>query len=170
MDISIAATLHSHLARYPSLQLADVYKLIHQAALGSAHAIHDAESARNRLARELAEMGAGPDEPLFDPLSDETGIVRVHLRPFLAQGGDPAQLLAAFLRTANEFHGVTQTLERYWDIAASLGCFPDGDMQAFLRPLRAQNYPALHHSPEYERLYRPAYRVIKRDHLAKQET
>jgi hypothetical protein len=158
--MSFKSTLLSHLARYPAMQLADVYKLIHQAALGSEHAIRDPESAHNWLTRELAEMGEGPTEPLLDPLSDKAGILRVHLRPYIASDGDPAQLLKAFIRTANEFHGDTQTLENYWHIATSLGHFPAAEMEAFIQSMRAQNYPAVHHSSKYESLYRPAYRVV----------
>ncbi len=164
----IEATLTSHLARYPAMQLVDLYKLIHQAAMGSEHAIRDAESARNWLTRELAGMGDdcratsrhGIPEPLMDPLSDETGIIRVHLRPYIASGGDPARLLDDFIRTANEFNGDPQTLEKYWHIATSLGHFPAVEMDGLIQSMRAKNYPAVHHSPEYERLYRPAYRVV----------
>jgi len=166
--MNFEAILASHLARYPAMQLADVYKLIHQASMGSEHAIRDPESARNWLTRELAEMGDGCRatsrhgflEPLLDPLSDETGIIRVHLRPYVASGSDPTRLLDAFIRTANEFHGDTQTLETYWRAAINLGRFPAVEMDEFIQPMRAKNYPAVHHSPKYERLYRPAYRVV----------
>ena len=67
--------LASHFARYPAMQLTDLYKLIHQAALGSEHAICAEASAREWLTRELAEMGVGPAEPLPDLLSVQTGIV-----------------------------------------------------------------------------------------------
>lgn len=166
--MNFESILASHLARYPAMQLADVYKLIHQASMGSEHAIRDAESTRNWLTRELAEMSDGCratsrhgfPEPLLDPLSDETGIIRVHLRPYVASGGDPAWLLDAFIRTANEFHGDTQTLETCWHAAARLGRFPLVEMDEFIQPLRAKNYPAIHHSPEYQRRYCPAYRVV----------
>lgn len=169
----IETTILSHLARYPAMQLADVFKLIHQASMGSEHAIRDAESARNWLTHELAEMGDGCratsrhgfPEPLFDPLSDETGIIRIHLRPYIASDGDPAKLLEAFLRTANEFRGSTKTLENYWKIVARLSHFPAAGMDTFIQSMRAQSYPAVHHSTEYERLYRPAYRVIKKEYL-----
>ncbi|MCX7609714.1 MAG: hypothetical protein N2049_10930 [Anaerolineales bacterium] len=158
--MSVESVLLSHFARYPAMGLADLYKLIHQAALGSEHAIRDPEAARRWLNEELASLGEGPDEPLLDLLSEETGILRVHLRPYLASGGDPEHLLRAFLRTANEFRGHADTLERYWQTAIRLERFPPDEMEKFIRPLRAKNYPAVHHSPLYERLYRPAYRVI----------
>jgi hypothetical protein len=144
------------------MQIQDVYKLIHQAALGSEHAISDPESARNRMERELAEMGAGLDEPFLDPISEDEQIVRVHLRSFVAQGGDPDMLLDAFIRTANEFRGDIQVLKNYLNIAKTTQHFPSAAMDEFIESMQARNYPAVHHSPEYERLYRPAYRVVWR--------
>lgn len=164
------STLLAHFTRYPAMQLADMYKLIHQAAMGSEHAVRDIESARNWLTRELAEMRKGPVEPLVDPLSAETGITRVHLRPYIASGGNPAKLLEAFVRTANQHNGSTDRLERYWAEAICLAesgqlPFSAPEIQRFFEPLKAQNFPAVHHSPEYEHLYHPAYRVILQEYL-----
>ena len=154
--------LRNHLVRYPAMQVQDVYKLIHQAALGSEHAIADPESARKWLERELAGMGVDSEEVTIDPISPDGQIVRVHLRPFVAQGGVPEALLDAFIRTANEFRGNQNALESYWKIATGIMHFSHEEMDEFIGPLRAQNYPAVHHSEAYEHAYRPAYRVILR--------
>lgn len=154
--------LQSHFTRYPAMQIRDVYKLIHQAALGSEHAISNPESAHAWLERELNEMGDGRIESVIDPLSPDGEIVRVHLRPFLATGKPPKILFDAFLRTAKEYRGNVNTLEQYWKITVSIGHFPVVDMDEFIRPMKAQNYPAVHHSDEYKKIYRPAYRVVCR--------
>jgi len=156
----IKNVLHSHFSRYPAMQIQDVYKLIHQATTGSEHAVTDIESARNWLRRELAEMGEGPQEPLIDPISPEGIIARIHLRPFVIAGRDPDLLLDAFIRTANEFHGDGHLLDQFWRAAIAMGKFPAAEMGGFIRTMKEQNYPAVHHSPKYEKLYRPAYRVI----------
>jgi hypothetical protein len=152
--------LRSHLIRYPAIQIQDVYKLIHQATLGSEHAISNPESAYAWLERELSEMGDGMDEPVADPISADGEIVRVHLRPFLATGKSHKILFDAFLRTAKEYQGKLSTLEQYWKIAVSMGHFPVVDMDEFIQRIKAQEYPAAHHSDEYKKLYRPAYRVV----------
>jgi len=144
------------------MQIQDVYKLIHQGALGSEHAISNPESARQWMERELVEMGEGPNEPVMDPISEDGQIVRVHLRPFAAQGGSADLLLAAFIRTANEYHGEVQVLERNWKIATSTGNYPTVEMDYLIQSTQAQAYPAMHHSFDYKRLYRPAYRVVCR--------
>lgn len=152
--------LRFHLDRYPEMQIQDVYKLLHQAALGSEHAVSKPELARNWLTRELAEMGEGPAEPLIDPISPGGGIVRIHLRSFVAAGYDSDLLLDAFIRTANEYQGEAYLLERYWQAAVEIATFPKLKMNKFFHSMQAKYYPAVHHSSKYENLYRPAYRVV----------
>ena len=160
--MTIEAILRDHFSRYPAMQIQDVYKLLHQAALGSEHAISNPEGARKWMERELIDMGSGSDEVTIDPISPDGQIVRVHLRPFIAQGGSPETLLAAFIRTANEFHGDKSLLESYWKTATGMMQFSPVEMDEFIGPMRAQDYPALHHSSAYEKMYHPAYRVVLR--------
>jgi len=156
-----APILKSHLARYPEMQIQAIYKLIHQAALGSEHAVTDRHAAGVWLEREIMQLGDEDAEPAIDPISADGQIVRVHLRPFLAENGDPEALLTAFVRTANEFHGDEQTLKNYWDIA--MGFFPPAAMDDFIQSMKG--YPAMHHSEIYTQRYRPAYRVILQKYL-----
>jgi hypothetical protein len=128
--------------------------------MGSGHAVTNPESARDWLVRELAEMGEGPTELLIDPISPDGRIARIHLRPFVAAGHDPDVLLDAFIRTANEYHGDVRLLEQYWQAAMATSKFPAVEMEEFIRSMKVRNYPAVHHSTEYEKLYRPAYRVV----------
>ena len=156
----IGKVLLDHLSRYPLLQIQDLYKLLHQAALGSEHAVPDRESVERWLTRELVEMGEGASEPLIDPISHDGKIARVHLRPYVAAGHAPMLLLDAFILTANEHHGDPQLLELYWQDAVALDVFPVSEMNELLGDLRDKSFPAVHHSADYERLYRPAYRVV----------
>jgi hypothetical protein len=157
--------LRSHLTRYPAMQIQDVYKLIHQAALGSEHAAPDPESARKWMEREIAEMGDGPSESVIDPISPDGEIVRVHLRPFASRGGSLEKLVEAFIRTATEYRGEIALLENYWATAVRLENFPAADMDNFFQPMKADNFPAVHHSSEFKKAYSPAYRVIARKFL-----
>lgn len=162
--------LTSHISRYPEMKIQDVYKLIHQASMGSEHAISDLGEARTWLEQELNELGEGPQEPVKDPISVDENILRVHLRPYMTAGGKPEALLEAFIRTAKESQGDTHLLEQYWDVAAQLAKesklpFPASEMEIFFESLKAQGFPAMHHSLGYKRKYRPAYRVVKADFL-----
>jgi hypothetical protein len=120
LESSIHRLLRLHLDRYPLLQLEDLYKLLHQGVLGSEHAVTSPSGAREWLEREIAGLGPGPEEPLIDPISGDGRIARVHLRPFLAGGGDQEALLTAFVRTANEHHGSRREFEAAWHLAESL--------------------------------------------------
>ena len=160
--------------RYPLMEIQDVYKLVHQAAMGSEHAVSDAEAAQQWMDREIAALAGGPDDPLFDPLTPDGQLVRVHLRPYLAGGRDPDSLVRAFVETANTYPGSVDRLRRYWRYAeksAEAGTLPfrRNAMAAFLAEQAEAGYPAVHHSEQYEAAYAPAYRVVARQHLDAQQ-
>ena len=60
----------------------DICKLLHQAVLDSEHATSSPEVAREWLASEIAQLSAGPDDPLIDPLRLDSMVTRVHLPRF----------------------------------------------------------------------------------------
>jgi hypothetical protein len=157
--------LTAQVSRYPRLEIQDLYKLIFQASFGSEHAVGDFEAARRRLMCELHELPSGPEEPTADPISPDGRIVRVNLRPYLANGGDPAALLEAFVRTGREYRGAGATLRRYWRYAERMAtagplAFAPEALRGFFAEIQAAGFPAVHHSPAYTTAYRPAYRVV----------
>jgi hypothetical protein len=156
--------IRDHLARYPLMEPVDLYKLLHQAALGSEHAVRDTAGVREWLDQELATMGPGPAEPLVDSLRADGRIVRVHLRPFAAAGGDPEALLRAFIATGS-IRGDPDDLRRAGEVAVRLARenalpWADTTISALFAGLAAQGYPAVHHSETFMEHYRPAYRVV----------
>ena len=162
--------LVDQIARYPQMEIQDLYKLLFQAVMGSEHAISSLDAARSWLKRELENLPEGPDEPTIDVISPDDSIVRVNLRPFIQSGGDPSSLLDAFIRTANEYRGTRELLWLYWSFAERLAeagelPFKQDDMQAFYKRVEEGGFPAVHHTSRYEEAYRPAYRVIKQEYL-----
>lgn len=173
MEETLGRILAAQYRRYPHLQIVDLYKLLHQAGMGSEHAVSDEGGARAWLERELTTMGTGPEEPLIDDISPSGEIVRVHLRPYIGAGHDPDKLLEAFLRTAREYRGSVGRLQRYGAAAeqmASAGLLPLQPHQIgeFMQRMEQQGFPAVHHSHIYEHLYQPAYRVVARQFLENQ--
>ena len=172
---STGGILRAQIARYPRMEIADLYKLIHQSVFGSEHAVSDPEAARGWLTAEIARMNApdalpsepgAPLDPAIDPISAGGEVARVHLRPFLARGGSAEALLAAFVETANEHHGSAGEFGAAWAIAESLAAsgalpFSPDSVRAFGVALAAQGFPAVHHSEAYRRAYAPAYRVVR---------
>jgi hypothetical protein len=162
--------LTAHAERYPLWALDDLYKLIHQASMGSEHALSDEAQARDWLTREFASLGQGPEEPLIDIISPLGQLVRVHLRPFVRLRIDGELLLKAFVRTAERFQGSADRILEYAETAADLAraCFLrfDGhEVTRYMLRMKDAGFPAVHHSPEFTAAYRPAYRVIARHEL-----
>jgi hypothetical protein len=159
------AVIEAHTARYPDSGPEDLYKLLHQGATGSEHAVESHDAARRWLQRELADLGEGPPEPMVDTIAPAGAHVRVHLRSFVAAGGDPERLLSAFVTTANQAPAPTSRLRCVLDAAVKLaeeGLLSMGPdtLEAYFDAQRVAGYPAVHHSDGFVTRYRPAYRVV----------
>lgn len=160
----------SHVSRYPLAQIEDLYKLAHQAALGSEHAVESIDTAMDWLTREIDEMGTAPEEPMLDPISGDGQILRIHLQPYITSGADPEILLNAFLQTANNFPGSTEKLSRYWMTTTRLAeeeaiQFTPDELRTYFTRMKSLNFPAVHHSPQYLDSYKPHYRVVAQNYL-----
>jgi hypothetical protein len=164
----IGELLGRHLERYPRMELADVYKLLHQAAMGPGHALDDPAAARALLEREASALTDVGPEALADRISPDGRLARVHLRPYLAAGYELRALADAFQETATTTPGSRDKLERFCaclgDLADAGGIpFSRAEVTAYLTHIAAQGYPVVHHSVAYRTAYRPAYRVVALD-------
>lgn len=155
----------AHVERYPHMQPADLYKLLHQATYGAEHAVAYGD-ARAWLDRELAALDDGPPEPVIEPLGRDGRFMRVHLRPYLAAGGSEETLLSAFVDTADEAPD-RRAFECALDAANELDAFPwpRARWDAYVAEQRTLDFPAVGHSPEFTSAYRPAYRLIARNRI-----
>ena len=156
------------------LRIEDAYKWLVHATRGGEHAVADGFAVRKWLENEWATLSPPqPGEPPWVPLTADGRIGRLNLRPYRAQGGDPAALLAAFLAGADAFDASPAQFRRAWNaLGRELKNQPVGHLTAekwrrLDREMRAQGYPALHHSPEYEQARQPAYRVLPADEARK---
>lgn len=166
----IGELIAHHLRRYPRMELADVYKLLHQAAMGSGHAVGDSAEARAKLEEELTRLEEGPDDPVADPISPDGKVARIHLRPYVAAGHNVDLLLDAFIHTAQAYPGAPDRLERFCaclgDVAAAGGLpYARNEVESYVKTIAARGYPVVHHSDAYRSAYRPAYRVVGLDLL-----
>ncbi len=152
-------------ARDPAFRVEDAYKWIVQATRGGEHAVADDAGPRSWLGQEWAGLGSpAPGEGLIEPLAN--GVVRLHLRPYKARGGDKETLLAAFVASARDFRADPSALLGAWrQLGEKLRERPAGRLtpEAWVElddRLRSKGYPAIHHSASYEKRHRPAYRVL----------
>jgi hypothetical protein len=162
----IRRIISAQVMRHPRMEPQDLYKLLHQAAMGSAHAIDDTAGVRLWMERELVTMGDRPIDPLIDTIAPDGSVVLVHLRPWVAAGRSTDSLLAAFVRSAGVIPPDTAKLARYLGLAdamARAGGLPFGaaPWRDLVEGQRRGGYPAVHHSPSYEMAYHPAYRVVQ---------
>lgn len=162
--------LSSHLYRYPLAQIEDFYKLCHQAALGSEHAVSDVQAARKWLEFEMEELEAWSPEKLIDPISADGQILRIHLRPYVDHFTDHEILLKAFIKTANEYPGSKVILKKYWQMVEMSSAngeitTPLERLSSFFLEMAAKGFPAMHHSTQYRSTYNPHYRVVAKSFL-----
>ena len=151
----------------PELRIEDAYKWLFHATRGGEHAVANEFAVRKWLENEWAALGPPqPDEPLWTPLTLDGRIGRLNLRPYRAQGGDPEPLLAAFIESAKTFDASPARFRAAWRaLGRELKTQPVGHLtwsawRRLDREMRARDYPANHHSPEYECAHQPAYRVL----------
>jgi hypothetical protein len=161
----IGQLLGQHLRRYPRMELADIYKLLHQAAMGAGHAVGDPGAARALLHSEAQSLGEGPPDPIVDPISPDGKLARVHLRPYVAAGRDLDALADAFVQTAQRFSASPERLAKFCgclgDLADAQGIpLSRAQVNEYFDTIVAQAYPVVRHSEAYRAAYRPAYRVV----------
>ena len=157
--------IRSHALRYPLMECTDIYKLIYQAAMGSAHRVRSIDSAREFFNEEISNIGSGPVEPVVDIIAYDGSVCRINIRPYLQAGYSSDKLIEMFCRTAEEFTGSTTKLELYcWWIlrmkASGLLTVNIQDIDQYLTEMAESGYPAVHHSSVYRDSYSPSYRVI----------
>jgi hypothetical protein len=154
----------------PEMRVEDAYKWLFHATLGGEHAVTSEEGPRRWLAREWKTLEKpGPHEREVVPLTPDRKLVRINLRPYRARGGDPEMLLAVFVASARGFHADRTRFSQAWQsLGVRLRSSPIGRLRyaewlRVDRGCRRLGYPAIDHSTEYERSYRPAYRVVLGD-------
>ena len=163
---NIMVAFGAHLDDHPLAGAEDLYKFLHQAVYGPGHAISDRETAEAWMEREIDSLDPPIEGELScEALGGEPPLVRVNLRPFVADRGDPDLLLDAFVSSAESKRGESRRMTTVLSLAASyVQCAGRGELAPELKELSAElaekGYPAVHHSEAYVEAYHPAYRVV----------
>ncbi|PWB51592.1 MAG: hypothetical protein C3F13_14250 [Anaerolineales bacterium] len=164
--LGILEILDQHLGWYPLMELQDAYKLIYQAVLGPEHLIGSPEEFSRYLELEYASLQADAAQHLFEPIRADGSLFRLNLRAYKARELGLAGLVTPLMMTAQFIQGTQSELRLTW------GSFTQLCLQGYVRhfepeevelldwQLIEQDFPALHHSEAYRRLYQPAYRLV----------
>jgi hypothetical protein len=166
----VGQLLGHHLQRYPLAQLDDIYKLLHQAALGAGHAMDDVAALRQRLNAEVDALGSGPEESVAEAISPDGRLARIHLRAYLEAGHGVDSLFDAFVQTAREYPPSPDKLAKFCgclaDLAGAGGIpFDEDEVSRYFTKIAEDGYPVVTHSAAFRKAYKPAYRVVALDFL-----
>jgi hypothetical protein len=167
-DEAVAALILRHVQRYVALDILDVYKLLHQGVFGAGHAVSNQRAAREWLEKECEKLKPNSAEPLLESVHPYDEIVRLNLRPYLAQRGNLRKLLDAFIRSAAQPRGDPETMARWWEIFHRMTLagnplanrFSERTVALIGRTRAAEKWSATQHSPPYDQMHKPAYRVL----------
>ena len=150
-----------------AVRIEDTYKWLYQATRGGEHAAPDRDGARQWLDSEWSSLSdADSDEKLIDPLCPDGEIVRINLRKFKASGGTEDDILDAFLASAAEYRATVNEFTAAWfELGKRLKKKGFGQVTRSVwenldAKMKAKNYPAVHHSEDYNKLRKPAYRIV----------
>ena len=160
-----------HVQLRPDMTARDVYKLLFQGIRGAEHIMPIPDIFTARLQDELATLQPDITEPLCEWIRPDHGLSRINLRAYIAKSQDICWLVEACLRTGERSWGTRQDLVEVWQTflyAVHSGSFPSidqDDASAFNAWIEKQDYPAVHHSSIYEKLYSPAYRLVATEYL-----
>ena len=157
--------LHTHATRYPEMEPTDAVKLLYQSEFGGGHLITNPDACLAYLQAEWERTPYDPAAPLTEDIGG--GMVRVMLSA-LAKEQAVEALGRDFICSAARVHG---TMEGFWEKLSLLRsvtaegwfAFSLAALDEYLTAYKAAGCPAVSHSETYRRLYRPAYRVLRRE-------
>lgn len=163
---SAMSALDEELRLHPEIGVTDIYKFLYQGVYGPGHAIEDRDAAARYLDEEMATLRpVEVQDPLCQSLGGDPAMVRVHLRPLKAAGGDRSALLDAFIASAEPASGDAASMETALRKAVTRLVRRSrfqlaGQMEDLAGRLAEEGYPPVHHSDGYVAAYQPAYRVV----------
>ncbi len=156
----------SHIEKYPSLQIQDIFKFLHQSTFGCEHAVDSAEAVLERIEKELA-LSSVCTVPLLEQLDGDYS--RIGLS-YLQKGLSVSTLAKLFYVSASENKGTTYDLEE--KLKSVFQLIEDGQLpfsadefQQAAKRWKNDGYKAMHHSPTFNAAYKPAYRVISNKYV-----
>ena len=158
----IADILLNHIRKYPSMELTDALKLIHQNVFGGGHLVTDEIYSLKTIEDETAGL---PDVDANDDIFTYIGnkLYRLDLRALRTGALSPETLNKMFMFTS----GRTGSMEDFEHKAAVLVAmcedgrlpFPAAETRLKITESRAAGHPAKSHSLRYKAAYAPAYRM-----------
>ena len=156
--------LRQQVSVHPSMEPRDVVKLCYQAAFGAEHLLEDLEAAEKYFMREYEQVQPDKEEPLYECIGED--IVRVNLGAWKKRMLPPEWLFRMFVETASRPpKGRKESFDaciREADCLAAEGffSFDQAAWEEFSRGYPLAEPIAVHHSDNYRKSEKPAYRLV----------
>ncbi len=160
--------LVKHAHRYPGMEASDVYKLIYQGTMGPGHFNASSDVYLSFLRKEVERLREEPawegDTILVESIGDR--FVRIHLRPYLEQGGTLEALTEAYERSLQVPADTGLFFRRMSRLTHTEGIMDTvlpsiDDLAVFMEQVSdGYNPPPVHHSDIFKANYHPHYRVL----------
>ncbi|MBR3589042.1 MAG: hypothetical protein IKL16_05720 [Clostridia bacterium] len=153
--------LTEHYETYPKLQIQDVFKFLHQSALGCEHIVSSLEKATENIKEEYGR-GIAKNKIFVEKLDGDYS--RVHLS--CMDYGVSAEALGEmlFLSAKKGVDGKTKLKQKLKIaeemITEGLLPFDIDEFRCAAQIWEKEGFPAIHHSEVFRRAYKPAYRVV----------
>jgi hypothetical protein len=161
----------------PAVEMQDAYKWLFQATRGGEHAVPSEDMAREWLEGEWKALGMPQEkEASWQPLCSDkrdNNIGRLNLRVFKARGGEINDVLTAFVESSKKFDQSKENFITAWnELGKRVKKKPQGKLtraewEKVDTEMKAKDYPAIHHSKNYEDARHPAYRIVTADEYKK---
>lgn len=153
--------LTEHYKTYPKLQIQDIFKFLHQSALGCEHIVFSLEKATEYIKEEYIR-GIAANSVFVEELDGDYS--RVHLSCMNRGVSSEALGEMLFLSAKKEPEGKSK-LKKKLQIAEEMVSekllpFNYDEFKEFAQKWEKDGFPAIHHSEVFRENYKPAYRVV----------
>jgi hypothetical protein len=162
----IASAVNAQLLHYPESRLQDIYKNFFQDEFGPGHLLNDTAGAWQYLEYELSEMTSSGNHTV-EPCGAGKNFYRVPLDLIKDGVISDSILFNAFMESASSFRlPVIGSWKKKWDEIAGVieGMnlnLPNYEQdKKALSDMLGKGETAVHHSLQYEELYKPHYRIV----------
>ncbi len=167
-EYKIKQIVQRHIQMRSDMRVEDVYKLLYQNRMGIGHLITDTLNAKKYLMDEIQSIDANDtslSESLIEWISNDSTMVRINLRAFKKRNLSANHLFQAMLGTVENHKQEKREFIGDWIIFAKLlnkGAISmsQAGLEEFNARAEQKQYPVIHHSAEYTRIYKPVYRVL----------
>ena len=157
--------VQDQITQHPKVEPQDLYLLTYQSSMGGRYTTQDSAALLLSLVSELDSLRPSSKESLSFVISPDGEIIRLNLRHYKALNGNPRQLLHAMLQSGTKEK--TDRLKEYWGFITELAKqekipFKPRDLKKYMKEMESRHFPTVEHSYAYRKLYKPAYRVIRK--------